>query len=298
MDSLLRQQSLKQNKFNVSLISLDKEYNRKRGFESRAITFKKRTKSRSSTLMVGSPTQNEMCYVMPTISVFGQGLVIQFNYIISKPMALTVFEDVSPSPFMDKINHLLTGYFSIFLTRLQRETPFFNILETLNQLDIKSYTPNVRNPKPLVGDRSFVWFNRAARGLENIMLKNKNKPNYRNEMLSLFSKMGVLIPDLVTSQEFKDLALWLNREIQTLSKGINEAILLEISEDTALISPQDEIGKAGPENFFDVLKEAFRVYTEGEKGKLKNNLIRFKTMFSDPVKSLPENLFSNNEIVF
>lgn len=45
MNSLLRQQSLKQNTFNVSLISLDKEYNRKRGFESSPTTFKKRAKS-------------------------------------------------------------------------------------------------------------------------------------------------------------------------------------------------------------------------------------------------------------
>lgn len=298
MDSLLRKQTIKQNQFNVSLISLDKEYNRKRGFESRPTMFRKRTRNRNSTLIIGSPTQNEMCYVTPTLSVFGQGLVIQFNYIISKPMALAVFEDIAQSSILNKINHILTGYFYVFLSRFQLETTFFNVFETLNQLGIKAYTPGVRNPKPLVGDRSLIWFNRAARGLQNIMEKNKNKNYYREQMLSLFYNLGVMIPDLITSQEFKDLALYLNSEIQKVSKGVNEPILLEITEDTTLFSPQDQLFQSTPENFFDFLKEAFRVNTTPEKTKLKNNLTRFKAMFSDPIKSLPENLFYNNEIVF
>lgn len=68
------------------------------------------------------------------------------------------------------------------------------------------------------------------------MEKNKTKPNYRQEMLGLFYKLGVMTPDLITSQEFKDLALFLNLEIQPVraaSKGINEPILLEMVEDSA-----------------------------------------------------------------
>lgn len=109
-----------------------------------------------------------MCYVTPTISVLGQGLVIQFNYIISKPMALNVLqkEDITPSPLIDKINPILSDYFYIFLDRLQLEleTTLFNIFQTLNPLRIKFYTPAVRNPRPLVGDRSLIWFNRPVRG--------------------------------------------------------------------------------------------------------------------------------------
>ena len=98
---------------------MDKENNRKRGFESRNVSFKRSTKNRESNLIIGSTTQNEICYLMPILSVFGKGLNLEFNYIISRPLALNVFEDLTQFSEIKQLNHILTGYFYIFLSRLQ-----------------------------------------------------------------------------------------------------------------------------------------------------------------------------------
>ena len=308
IDDILRRQSIKQNEFNVSLISLYRENNGKRGFESRATTYRKRTRNRPSTLIIGAPTQNEIVYVTPVISVLGQGLSLEFNYIISKPMAFTVFSDITQSPLMEKINHILTGYFYVFLTRIQLDTILFNVVETLNSLDRKNYTPSVRNqnytpsvrnPRPLIGDRSFTWLNKASRGILNIMEKNMGKQEYRNEMVSLFYKQGSMIPNLIETVEYENLATTLNEQVvNKVNPTKQEIILLEEPEKQGVFFFFGGIENSSPEDLLTTIEKSFFITQESEMYMFERNLNMYKKMFSDPAKNLPDNILYGNEVLF